>query len=353
MSASVPNLDPPRTSFASDNTATMHPRVADAIVAANSGAAVAYGEDPWTDQARDAFAGMFGPDVATYFTFGGTGANIVGLQPLLRPYEAVICPESAHINVDECGAPERFLGAKLLDVPTEDGKLRPEHITKYVGDIGMVHHIQPKVVALTQSTEMGTVYSPAEIAALAEVAHRHDMYVHMDGARFANAVAALGCSPRETANDVGVDVLTFGGTKAGLGYGEAVVVFRPELAEPTMYAQKQAAQLPSKMRFVAAQFLALLDDDLWINLARHANAMATALARQAGAIAGVDVTHDPEVNAVFARIPDGAYEPLADWSFFWPWDPSTNLVRWMTNFETTQADIDTFVRGIETVIDML
>ncbi|MCU1454560.1 MAG: Low-specificity L-threonine aldolase [Acidimicrobiales bacterium] len=340
----------PHTLFASDNAAGVHPAVLEALVAANQGHALAYGADAWTARATAQFRDLLGVDAEVVFTWGGTGANVVGLQCLLAPWQAVICPASAHIAVDECGAPERFTGCKLIDVPTEDGKLRPEQVERELHGVGDEHHVQPRVVSITQSTEMGTLYSPAEIAALADVAHANSLLLHVDGARIGNAVAALDEDLRRVIVDPGVDVLTFGGTKNGLMYGEAVVFVDPALGVNAHFVRKQAAQLPSKMRFVAAQFEALLSDDLWLRNARHANAMAALLAERIAPIDGVELLHPPQVNAVFARVPAAALAPLADWSFFWVWDQEQSVVRWMCSFDTTEADVERFAAGVAEIV---
>jgi threonine aldolase len=342
--------DPPRASFASDNASGAHPQVMAALVAANDGHAPAYGADEWTARAVDAFRRLFGPDVEVAFTWGGTGANVVGLQCLLAPYEAVICPATAHINVDECGAPERFTGAKLIDVPTVDGKLRPPDVVAQLHLLGDMHHVQPRVVSITQSTEQGSLYQPDEIAALAEVAHAHGLLVHLDGARIANAAAALGGDLRAFTVDAGVDVLTFGGTKNGMLYGEAVVFLDPDLGRAIPFVRKQAGQLPSKMRFVSAQFEALLADDLWLDNARHANAMSQLLAERVAVIPGVEITRPPDVNSVFARVPPSALAALQAWSHFYVWEPVTTEVRWMTSYDTTADDVERFAAGVEALI---
>ena len=340
----------PSTLFASDNAAGVHPQVLAAVAAANVGHAMAYGADPWTDRATARFRELLGVDAEVLFTWGGTGANVVGLQCLLAPWQAVICAESAHIAVDECGAPERFTGCKLIDLPSADGKLRPEQVLEQLHGLGDQHHVQPRVVSITQSTELGTLYQPAEIAALADACHANGLLLHVDGARIANAVAALGSDLPSVVVETGVDVLTFGGTKNGLMYGEAVLFLRPGLAEHARFVRKQAAQLPSKMRYVAAQFEALLADDLWLRNAAHANAMARRLAEQATEVAGVGVVRSPEVNAVFVHLPRAAVEALTDWSFFWEWDAEADLFRWMCSFDTTEDDIDRFVRGVAEIV---
>lgn len=337
-------------SFASDNGAGAHPAVVEAIVSANRGHAVAYGDDPWTRRAVERFRTLFDAEVEVLFTWGGTGANVVGLQTVLRPWEAVICTDAAHINVDECGAPERFTGCKLIDLPHRDGKLTPEAVRSALGGVGDQHHVQPRVISITQSTEHGTLYTVEELAELVTVAHDHGLLVHVDGARIANAVAALGVDVTAITTDLGVDVLSFGGTKNGLMFGEAVIFFERDLARAAPFVRKQAAQLPSKMRFVAAQFEALLTDDLWLRSAGHANAMAARLGRAAGQVPGVEVVRPPEVNAVFARLPHGAIAQLQSRTFFWVWDEATDLVRWMTSFDTGPADVDEFVALVAEVV---
>jgi threonine aldolase len=341
---------PPACSFASDNAAGVHPVVLEALARANHGHALAYGADPWTARAIDAIRGVFGRRVEVAFTWGGTGANVVGLQCLLAPYQAVICPSTAHIAVDECGAPERFTGCKLIDVPTDDGKLTPADVLAQLHGQGDQHHVQPRVVSITQSTEMGTLYTPDEVAALAATAHAHGLLLHMDGARLANAAAALGGDVRPFTVDAGVDVLTFGGTKNGLMYGEAVVFRDPSLAAPAPFVRKQAGQLISKMRYVGAQFEALLADDLWLRLAGHANEMAAHLHRVVGGIGGVVVERPPAVNSVFPLLPPKAIAPLKDWCFFYPWDPARHQVRWMTAWDTTRGDVDAFAAGVRAVV---
>jgi threonine aldolase len=341
----------PTSSFASDNAAGVLPEVMDAIAAANVGPALAYGADPWTARASALVGDALGePGAEVAFCWGGTGANVVGLQCLLRPWEAVICPDTAHIHVDECGAPERFTGSKLLAVATPDGKLRPEQIEGFLHVTGDEHHAQPRVVSITQSTESGTLYRPDEITALAEAAHAHDLFLHLDGARLANATAALGGDVRSFTTEAGVDVLTFGATKAGAMYGEAVVFLRPGLGEQVRFVRKQAAQLPSKMRFVAAQFEALLTDDLWVRAAERANDLALLLSHRLSGRPGVEVVRAPEVNSVFLRLPSAAaVAELQAWSFVWDWDVAHHEVRAMTSFATTADDVEAFAAGVATI----
>jgi threonine aldolase len=340
----------PSPHFASDNTAGIHPDVLAAIAAANTEHAVAYGSDVWTATAIDRFHEHFGPEAEVFFVFGGTGANVLGLQLLARPHEAIICADSAHIHADECGAPERFIGCKLLAVPSHDGKLRPTDIASQLKGIGNEHHVQPRVVSVTQATEYGTVYRPDELSALAEVARRHGLRLHMDGARLANAAASLGLPLRAITAEVGVDVLTFGGTKNGLLGAEAVVVFDPALARDFQYQRKQAMQLPSKMRFLGAQFAALLGDDLWRRNAEKANRMARLLADLAGQVPGVTITQPVEANAVFATVPRERLAALLEPFFFYVWDEPRTEVRWMASFDTTEEDVRAFARHLQAVL---
>jgi threonine aldolase len=336
---------PPDQSFASDNAAGAHPRVIEALRDANVGSALPYGQDPWTTRSAERFRALFEADVEVFYTYGGTGANVVALQCLLAPHEAVICPANAHLNVDECGAPERFTGAKLIDVPCSDGKLTPGMVRALLHPAHDEHHVTPRVVAISQPTELGTLYTVDEIGELARLAHEHGLFLYVDGARIANAVAALGCSVRELTYGAGVDVLTFGGTKNGLLYGEAVLFLRPELARRARFARKQAGQLASKMRFIAAQFDVLLQDDLWIANAANANDMAGRLASRVAGLPHVELVRPVEVNSVFARLPAMLVDQLQNWSFFWNWDLNENVVRWMTSFATSDEDVTRFAEG--------
>ncbi len=340
---------PPVRRFASDNNAGAHPAVLDALVAANEGHALAYGDDPWTAECLARFRDLFGPATETFLVWGGTGANVMALATMLGPAQAVVCSENAHINVDETGAPERILGAKLIDLPSPGGKLVPEHLESLAHLQGVAHHAQPGVVSITQSTELGTVYSPDEIAALCDTAHRMGMRVHLDGARIANATAALGgttAALRSFTVDAGVDVVSFGGTKNGLVYGEAVVYLDPELARSAAYVRKQVTQLPSKMRFVAAQLNALLDGDLWLRNAQHANDMAQLLYEQVRTIPGVHLDGPPVVNSLYPVLPADRIRPLQDWSYFYDWDVHCHQVRWMTAWDTTPDDVMAFAAGV-------
>jgi len=346
----------PERGFASDNFAGAHPIVLDAIVAANDGHAAAYGDDPHTRRCEANFDELFGSPVATFLTFNGTGANVMALTALARPGDAVICSNWSHINVDETGAPERIVGAKLIDVDTSDAKLIPEQIEHHAHALGVPHHAQPMIVSITQSTELGTLYQPSEIAAICDVAHRHGMRVHLDGARIANAVAACGGgidTLRAMTIDAGVDVMSFGGTKNGMVGGEAVVFLDPTLGARGQYVRKTVTQLASKMRYVAAQFNALIENDLWLTSATHANAMALRLHAATHDIEGVELDVPPAVNSLFPRLPADAIAALQAWSFFWDWDLSCRQVRWMTSWDTTEVDIERFATGVRQLVGEL
>lgn len=321
-----------------------------AIAAANEGHVRGYGDDAYTHAAISKIRAHLGEEAEVFFVFNGTGANVSVLQALMPSYGAVICAQTAHINVDECGAPEKFTGGKLVDIATPDGKLTPALIDAHVHGLGDQHHVQPSVVSITQSTEMGTVYTPDEVRAIAVCAHGHGMTLHMDGARISNAAASLGLSLRAITGDCGVDALSFGGTKNGLMGGEAVVFFRPELARSYKFIRKQSMQLASKMRFIAAQFDALLTDDLWRRNASHANAMARRLAHALEGVPGVWITQHVQANAVFAIIPAELIAPLQAKHFFYVWDEARHEVRWMTSFDTSEADVDAFATSVKAML---
>ena len=332
----------PIRSFASDNNAGVHPEILAAIASANQGHVVAYGDDPYTRSAIAKFEEHFGDGIEVYFTFNGTGANVLGLQALTRPYNAVLCSEYAHIYCDECGAPEKHTGCKLIPLPHQDGKITLDSVRRAYYGIGDQHHVQARVISITQSTEMGTVYKPGEIEALARFAHERGMFLHMDGARIANAAASLGQTLCQATRDLGVDVLTFGGTKNGIMGGEAVVFFNSALARDFLYLRKQGMQLASKMRFVAVQFEALLTDGLWRRSAEHANRMARMLAAEIRRIPQVRIAWPVEANGVFAQIPRRAVEKIKDRYFFHMWIEEECIVRWMCSFDTTEEDIKDF-----------
>ncbi|NLD76959.1 MAG: aminotransferase class V-fold PLP-dependent enzyme [Acidimicrobiales bacterium] len=340
----------PVGSFASDNAAGVSPEVLEALVAANHGPALAYGDDDWTRRAEAAWQERFDAPVVALPCWGGTGANVVGIASVLRGWEGVIATDTAHVVVDECGALSRFAGTQVSTVPHHDGRLDPDDLEPFLHWQGSEHHVQPRVVSITQATEMGTLYTVDQIGEICDRAHSAGLLVHLDGARIANALVATGSDLPTMIRDTGVDVMTVGLTKDGAMYGETVVHLRPELAEHARFVRKQAGQLPSKARFVAAQVLALLTDDLWLRNARHANEMAQLLAGAVGGIDGVTTQGEPEVNAVFAQLPAAAIVPLQEWSFFWEWDLTQSLVRWMTSFATTPDDVERFAAGVDAIL---
>ncbi len=334
----------PARSFASDNNAGVHPEVIRAIADANQGHVVGYGDDPYTASAVRKFQEHFGDNIEVFFVFNGTAANVLSLKALTQSYHAVICTEAAHIYTDECGAPEKFTGCKLIPIVAPDGKLTVDSVRSAYHGIGDQHHVQPKVVSLTQATEMGTVYKPEELKAITAFAHDRNMYVHMDGARIANAAVSLGLSLKQATRDLGIDVLSFGGTKNGLMGGEAVVFFHPELAHDFKFLRKQGMQLNSKMRFPAVQFEALLSNDLWCRSARHANAMAKVLEREIRQIEGLEIVYPVEANGVFARMPHEAIAKIQEQYFFYVWNEEESVARWMCSFDTTEEDIVEFAK---------
>ncbi len=343
----------PSRSFASDNNATVHPEVLEALRHANDGHAVGYGDDPHTESAVRKFQEHFGEDVKVFFVFNGTAANVLSLQALTRSFHAVLCPELSHIYTDECGAPEKLTGCKLVPLAAPDGKLTVDVVARAYHGIGDQHHVQPRVVSITQSTEMGTVYKPEEIAALARFAHECQMYLHMDGARISNAVAAQQLTLRQATRDLGVDVLSFGGTKNGLMGVEAVVFFRPELAENFLFVRKQGMQLASKMRYMSAQMEALLTDELWKRNAEHANRMARMLERELKKISQVRIVYPVEANGVFAQIPRAAIKKIQERYFFYVWAEEESVVRWMCSFDTTEEDVRKFAVFVSEVVKEL
>lgn len=345
--AGVPTLhDPHRRDFGSDNYAGAHPEVLEAVLAANGGHQTSYGADVYTARLHEVLAEHFGRPVDVFPVFNGTGANVVALQSMLPRWGAVVCTEGAHVNTDENAAPERVAGIKLLTVPAPDGKLTPDGVRARSGGRGDEHRAQPAVVSITQSTEVGTCYTPDEIAALAATAHELGMSVHVDGARIANAAATLGLPLRAFTSDVGVDVVSLGGTKNGALGAEAVVVLTPSATDGLRYLRKTDMQLASKMRFVSAQLLALYDDDLWLRSAGHANAMARRLRDGLAAVPGVEVVLPVEANAVFAVLPAGVADRVRDRYWFYDWDGRPGMVRLMCAFDTTADDVDELVTAI-------
>lgn len=332
--------------FASDNNASVHPDIMAAIAAANSGHQPAYGADAHTARLSEVIKEQFGQAAAAYPVLNGSGANVVGLQAMCDRWSAVVCADSAHINQDEGGAPEKVAGLKLIAVHAEHGKLTPELLDRYARHSGAEHHAEPRVISITQATELGTVYSPPEVAAIAELAHERGMLLHVDGARLANAAAALGVSLRALTTDVGVDVLSLGGTKNGLLLGEAIVVLNPDAVRGMRFLRKAGLQLASKMRYISAQLIALFEDDLWRRNAEHANAMARRLEAAIEHIPGVQVARPVQSNAVFAVLPRAVTERLQQRYVFHLWDAYTGEVRWMCSFDTTAQDVDAFAAAI-------
>ncbi len=336
--------------FASDNNSGVHPNILSALGMVNEGHTIAYGDDPYTQQAIDLFKREFGNQAEVFFVFIGSAANVLGLKAATQPYNAIICSETAHINVDECGAPERFTGCKLLTVSTPDGKLTPELVKKHMHGFGFQHHAQPKVISISQPTELGTLYSPKEIKELSKYAHANNMYLHMDGARIANAAAALQIPFADFTTKAGVDILSFGGTKNGMMYGEAIVFINPSLAAEFMYTRKQGLQLASKMRYISAQFTAYLSNQQWKGTAVHANSMAKLLERELKQFSEIHITQPVDVNGIFAIVPHSIIEPLQKEFFFYVWDEDRNEVRWMTSWDTTEADIAEFVTLLKNLL---
>jgi len=336
--------------FASDNNAGVHPEIMKAIDKVNSGHTIAYGDDPYTASAVQKIKSILGGKVQPFFVFTGTAANVLGLDAITKPFHSIICAETSHIHEDECGAPERWTGCKLLSVESPDGKLSPESIEKHMYGIGFEHHSQPRVVSITQSTEMGTVYTPDEIRAITDYAHHHDMLVHLDGARISNAAAGLGTGFRELTVDTGIDVLSFGGTKNGMMYGEAVVFMSEEFANDFKYLRKQGMQLASKMRYIAAQFERFLDDEIWLKNASHANRLAKMLEAEVMKINGIRITQPVQSNAVFAILPKEIIPVLQEAFFFYVWNEATGEVRWMCSYDTTEEDVKNFASLLNKVM---
>jgi len=332
----------PARSFASDNNAGIHPDVLQAVARANTGHAVGYGDDAHTQRAVAKFKHHFGADAEVFIVFNGTAANCLSLKALTESYHAVICTDAAHIHTDECGAPEKFTGCQLILIDAPDGKLTVESVSHAYHGIGDQHHVQPKVISITQATELGTVYKPREIRDLARFTHDREMFLHMDGARIANAAVSLGLNLRQATRDLGVDVLSFGGTKNGAMGAEAVVFFDKTLARDFLYMRKQGMQLASKMRFISAQLDALLSDSLWKKNAQHANRMAALLKKEITKIPGVKIVYPVEANGVFATIPLRAIAKLQKRYFFYVWSEEQSVVRWMCSFDTTEADVREF-----------
>ncbi|MEA4935696.1 MAG: low specificity L-threonine aldolase [Paludibacter sp.] len=335
--------------FASDNYSGIHPEILEAINHANQLHEISYGADTVTKKADQLFKSIFG-DVKVVYAFNGTGANVIALKCCVLPFQAIVCSQYAHIHVDECGAPTQAIGCTLIPLHTPDGKLTPDLIRPTLNAIGNVHHNQPKVISISQSTEVGTVYSLNELKALCNFAHANNMYVHLDGARISNAVASLGVDLKTATVDCGIDIMSFGGTKNGLMIGEAILIFNDELKKYADYYQKQSAHLFSKNRFIAAQFIALLSNNLWKRMAQHANAMAQLLANEIKQIPSVTITQSVDANAVFAIIPKPAIAPLQQQFPFYIWDDNTLELRWMCSFDTQEEDVKNFVQALKHIL---
>jgi len=331
--------------FASDNNSGVHPLIMEAMIRANQGHVTGYGEDLYTAQAQENFKSLFKAEVEVFFVFTGTASNVLGLKAMTQPYQSILCADTAHIQTDECGAPERFTGAKLIPIPTPDGKLTPSLIKPHLHGINFVHHSQPKVVSITQCTEFGTVYTIQQIKELSDFVHQQGLFLHVDGARIANAAVFLGCSFRELITDTGVDVLSFGGTKNGMMFGEAIVFLNPVLSENFGYTRKQGMQLASKMRFISAQFNAYLENDLWKINAEKSNRMAKLLSREVKKL-GVQVTHETEANSVYAILPQTVIPTLRKESFFYVWNEEISEVRWVCSWNTCEEDVYDFTEHL-------
>ena len=333
--------------FGSDNHSGISPEVIEAITMANSEHALAYGDDEYTQRLERLVKDTFGEQARVYLVFNGTGANVLSIDAMCRSHEAVVCAETAHINVDECGAPQRVVGCRLLTVDTPDGKLTPALVKTRLHGFGFEHHSQPKAISISQPTELGTLYTKEEIKALADLAHSYNMYLHVDGARLANAAVALGCSFKEMTTDLGVDAISFGGTKNGLLMGESCVLLNPDLDIDMKYRRKQMTQLASKMRFMAAQMICYLESGIWRRNAEHSNAMAQLLRREVEKVAGVKIMYPVQVNSVFAQLPTAVWHRLQERYFFYDWDEAADVVRWMCSFDTTEEDIHAFVDALK------
>lgn len=336
--------------FGSDNHSGISPEAIEAIQKANTEHALAYGDDEYTQNTEQLFREHFGEQAKAYLVFNGTGANILCIDAMCRSHHAVICADTAHINVDECGAPQRMVGSKLLTLATPDGKLTPDLVREQLHGFGFQHHAQPRAISVTQPTELGTLYTINELKALVATAHGHGLYFHIDGARLANAAVALGCTLGEMTTDIGVDCISFGGTKNGLMMAESAVMLNAALDADLPYRRKQMSQLCSKMRFLSVQFQAYLADGLWQRNAIHSNAMAQKLYHAVKDLEGVRVMYPVQANSVFVRLPREVWKELQRQYFFYEWDEENDVVRWMCSFDTTEADIDTFVEALKQVL---
>lgn len=333
--------------FASDNNAGVHPEILKELELVNKGHVLGYGGDVYTEKAGELFKKHLGKDAEVFFVFTGTAANVLGLSSLTRSWNSVITANTAHLETDECGAPEKFTGCKVLTADTPDGKITVDLIEKHVHGFDFEHHAQPKVISITQSTEMGTVYTVPEIRKLADFAHSKGLLLHMDGARLANAAVTLGLPFKAFTTDVGVDVLSFGGTKNGMMFGEAICFLKPGLSIDFKYIRKQGMQLASKMRFISAQFIAYFRDDLWIKNASHSNRMASFLAEKLKPLKDIHITQRVQANGVFVIIPQNVAEKVRSHYFFYPWNEMVSEYRLMTSWDTTEEDIEGFVKILE------
>ncbi len=338
-------------SFGSDNHSGIHPKILEMMASVNEDHVIAYGKDVYTKKAEGLIKEHFGPEAMFYPVFNGTGANVLSLKAATRPFHSVICAKTAHINTDECGAPEHFTGCKLEPVETGDGKLRPEDVEQKLRGRHDEHHNRPRIVSITQATEVGTSYTPEEIRKLADFAHKHSLFLHMDGARIANAAAFLDVPFRAITSDAGIDILSFGGTKNGMMMGESIIVLNPKLNRDMKFIRKQGMQLASKMRFLSVQFIAYLKDDLWLQNASHANRMARLLADLVQDVPGVKIQWPVEANGVFACLPKAVIPKLQEQFFFYVWDEEKGIVRWMCSFDTEEQHVRMFANAVRSLCE--
>jgi threonine aldolase len=336
--------------FASDNYSGVHPEVMEALNRANELHAPSYGADPFTQEAVARFRSLFGEDTDIHFVYNGTGANVLGLKAITQSFNSILCSELAHINVDESTAPELLTGCKLVPLPQENGKITAKTAEARIQRIGDQHHPQAKVISISQSTEYGTVYSIDEIKALSELTKKNGMYLHMDGSRISNAAVSLNKDFRQFTKDAGVDVLSFGGTKNGLMFGEAVVFFNNDAVTHFPYLRKQGMQLHSKMRFIAAQFNALFEKDLWRRNAQHANRMARRLAEGLAGIPAVTITRPVDANGIFAVFPSNIIAKMQEEYPFYVWNEKLSEVRLMCSFDTSEKEVDGFVEKVKELV---
>ena len=337
-------------SFASDNNSSVHPRIMEALMKTNNGHALGYGDDPWTEEAAHKVKEQFSRPCEALFVFNGTGSNTMALQIMTRPYHIIFCADTAHIAVDECGAPSKATGCFMRTIPTLDGKLTPELLKPFMVNFGIEHHSQPGAIYLSQCSELGTIYKPEEICTLTEFAHRHGLFVHMDGARISNAAAALGMSLDDISGACGVDTLTLGGTKNGLMGAECVVIFNQDLIKEARYARKQSCQLASKMRYISCQFTAFLEDNLWLTCAQHANAMAQRLYKELSTMPDIKFTQTVESNQLFFIMPREKENKLQKYYHFYFWNEAIGEMRLVTSFDSEEEDVDKLIACIKALL---